>query len=40
MKRLFTGSLLCLAFAGGSVNAAVEPTEKTPSPWPNGAPPS
>lgn len=28
MKRLFTGSLLCLAFAGGSVNAAVEPTEK------------
>ena len=28
MKRLFTGSLLCLAFAAGSVNAAVEPTEK------------
>ncbi|MCA1861690.1 cache domain-containing protein [Janthinobacterium sp. HSC-3S05] len=28
MKRLFTGSLLCLAFAGGSVIAAVEPTEK------------
>ena len=28
MKRLFTGSLLCLAFVGGSVNAAVEPTEK------------
>lgn len=28
MKRLFTGSLLCLAFAGGSVHAAVEPTEK------------
>lgn len=28
MKRLLTGSLLCLAFAGGSVNAAVEPTEK------------
>ena len=28
MKRLFTGSLLCLAFAGGSANAAVEPTEK------------
>ncbi len=28
MKRLFTGSLLCLAFAAGSVNAAIEPTEK------------
>ena len=28
MKRLFTGSLLCLALAGGSVSAAVEPTEK------------
>ncbi|MEG1118528.1 MAG: cache domain-containing protein [Janthinobacterium sp.] len=28
MKRLFTGSLLCLAFAGGGVSAAVEPTEK------------
>ncbi|APA66759.1 MULTISPECIES: cache domain-containing protein [unclassified Janthinobacterium] len=28
MKRLFTGSLLCLAFAGASVSAAVEPTEK------------
>ncbi|MED5593808.1 cache domain-containing protein [Janthinobacterium sp. P210006] len=28
MKRLFTGSLLCLAFAVGSVHAAVEPTEK------------
>ena len=28
MKRLFTGSLLCLALAGGSANAAVEPTEK------------
>ncbi|UQV46809.1 cache domain-containing protein [Janthinobacterium lividum] len=28
MKRLFTGSLLCLAFVGGSVNAAVEATEK------------
>ncbi|MCM2566818.1 MULTISPECIES: cache domain-containing protein [Janthinobacterium] len=28
MKRLFTGSLLCLAFAGGNVSAAVEPTEK------------
>ncbi|KAB8062517.1 cache type 2 domain-containing protein [Janthinobacterium sp. FT14W] len=28
MKRLFTGSLLCLAFTGGSVHAAVEPTEK------------
>lgn len=28
MKRLFTGSLLCLAFAGGSVSAAVEPMEK------------
>ena len=28
MKRLFTGSLLCLVFAGGSVSAAVEPTEK------------
>ena len=28
MKRLFTVSLLCLAFVGGSVNAAVEPTEK------------
>ena len=28
MKRLFTGSLLCLAFVGGGVNAAVEPTEK------------
>ncbi|MCC7702431.1 cache domain-containing protein [Janthinobacterium sp. GW460P] len=28
MKRLFTGSLLFLAFAGGSVSAAVEPTEK------------
>ena len=28
MKRLFTGSLLCLAFAGGSVSAAVEATEK------------
>ncbi|MBR7633267.1 cache domain-containing protein [Janthinobacterium lividum] len=28
MKRLFTGSLLCLAFAGSSVSAAVEPTEK------------
>ena len=28
MQRLFTGSLLCLAFAGGGVSAAVEPTEK------------
>ena len=28
MKRLFTGSLLCLAFASDSVSAAVEPTEK------------
>ena len=28
MKRLFTGSLLCLAFVGGSIHAAVEPTEK------------
>ncbi len=28
MKRLFTGSLLCLAFASASVSAAVEPTEK------------
>lgn len=28
MQRLFTGSLLCLAFAGGSVSAAVEATEK------------
>ncbi|WP_219115418.1 cache domain-containing protein [Janthinobacterium sp. UMAB-56] len=28
MKRIFTGSLLCLAFAGGSVHAAVEATEK------------
>lgn len=28
MKRLFTGSLLCLAFASASVSAAVEATEK------------
>lgn len=28
MKRLFTGSLLCLAFASASASAAVEPTEK------------
>ena len=28
MQRLFTASLLCLAFASASVSAAIEPTEK------------